>query len=129
MRTVLTMAVKDLRLMSRDWLGLFFIIGFPILMALFFGSMYGSVGGESASLRVAVIDEDQSKVSQQFIDNLKETGNVDVEQLPREECTRSRAARAVGRTDRAAERIRREGGRPLDGEPCDPSRRRSVAQG
>ena len=97
MRTVLTMAVKDLRLMSRDWLGLFFIIGFPILMALFFGSMYGSVGGESASLRVAVVDEDQTKVSQQFIDNLKETGNVDVEQLPRDEAlARVRRGQLVG---------------------------------
>ena len=45
------MAVKDLRLMSRDWLGLFFIFGFPILMAVFFGAMYGRVGGENLSLR------------------------------------------------------------------------------
>ena len=84
MHTVLVMAVKDLRLMSRDWLGLFFIVGFPILMAVFFGSMYGSVGGESASLRVAVVDEDQSDISKQFVDNLKETGNVEIEQLARE---------------------------------------------
>ena len=60
MRTVLAMAMKDLRLMSRDWLGLFFIVGFPILMGIFFGSMYGGVGGSgSASLRVAVVDEDR----------------------------------------------------------------------
>ena len=84
MRTVIAMALKDLRLMSRDWLGLFFIVGFPILMALFFGSMYGSMGGESASLRVAVVDEDQSEISQQFVANLKETGNVEVEPLARD---------------------------------------------
>jgi ABC-2 type transport system permease protein len=91
------MAVKDLRLMSRDWLGLFFIIGFPILMALFFGSMYGSVGGESALLRVAVVDEDQSNVSQQFVDYLMETGNVDVEQLSRKEAVaRVRRGQLVG---------------------------------
>ena len=46
MRTVLTMAAKDLRLMSRDWLGMFFIIGFPILMGIFFGSIMGSMGGD-----------------------------------------------------------------------------------
>jgi ABC-2 type transport system permease protein len=85
MRTIFAMAVKDLRLMSRDWLGLFFIVGFPIMMAVFFGSMYGSIGGESASLRIAVVDEDQSDISQQFVANLKETGNVDVEQLTRDE--------------------------------------------
>ena len=65
MRTILAMAVKDLRLMTRDWLGLFFIVGFPILMGIFFGSMYGGVGGSgSASLRVAVVDEDESQTSQ-----------------------------------------------------------------
>ena len=39
MRTVLTMAMKDLRLISRDWLGMFFIVGFPMLMGIFFGSL------------------------------------------------------------------------------------------
>lgn len=97
MRTVLTMAMKDLRLMSRDWLGLFFIIGFPILMALLFGSMYGSFGSESASLRVAVVDEDDSDVSRQFVANLKDTGNVEVERLSREEALgRVRRGQLVG---------------------------------
>ena len=84
MHTVLVMAVKDLRLMSRDWLGMFFIVGFPILMAVFFGSMYGSFDGKSASLRVAVVDDDQSDISKQFVENLKETGNVEIDQLERE---------------------------------------------
>jgi len=97
MRTVLTMAVKDLRLMSRDWLGLFFIIGFPILIALFFGSMYGSMGGKSASLRVAVVDEDGSDISERFVANLKETGNVELEQLARDEALdRVRRGQLVG---------------------------------
>jgi ABC-2 type transport system permease protein len=97
MRTVLAMAVKDLRLMSRDWLGLFFIVGFPILMALFFGSMYGSMGGESASLRVAVVDEDGSDISKRFIANLKDTGNVEIEQLGHDEAlNRVRRGQLVG---------------------------------
>ena len=68
MRTVLTMAVKDLRLISRDWLGLFFIIGFPVLMGIFFGSMYGSVDTESASLNIAVVDDDRSDMSAKFVE-------------------------------------------------------------
>jgi len=84
MRTILAMAMKDLRLMSRDWLGLFFIVGFPILMGVFFGSMYGGFGSSgSALLRVAVVDEDESATSQQFVANLKETGNIEVESLSR----------------------------------------------
>ena len=59
MKTVLFMALKDLVLVTRDWLGLFFIIGFPILMGVFFGSMYGGSGDRgSAKLDVAIVDED-----------------------------------------------------------------------
>ena len=36
MNQVLVMAIKDLRLLFRDKLGAFFIIGFPILMGIFF---------------------------------------------------------------------------------------------
>ena len=43
MRTVLTMAMKDLRLMSRDWLGMFFIIGFPIVMGSVLWPNHGPV--------------------------------------------------------------------------------------
>lgn len=97
MHTVLTMAAKDLRLMSRDWLGLFFILGFPILIAIFFGAMYGWVGGENLSLRVAVVDEDQTESSSQFVNNLRETGNVEIELLAREEAfDRVRRGQLVG---------------------------------
>jgi ABC-2 type transport system permease protein len=83
MSTVTAIAVKDLRLMSRDWLGMFFILGLPILMAIFFGSMYGSVDSGSAKLRIAIVNEDNSPASRQFVVNLQETGNVDVETLNR----------------------------------------------
>lgn len=85
MRTVLVMAMKDLQLITRDWLGLFFIIGFPILIAVFFGAMYGWVGTGSVKLRAAVVDEDNSDISRKFVANLQNTGNVDVEQLARDE--------------------------------------------
>jgi len=98
MGTVLTMAVKDLRLMSRDWLGMFFIIGFPIAMAIFFGTIMGSMGpGDGAPMSVAVVDEDHSPMSQRFVDNLVASGNVKVEKLDRSEAMdRVRRGRLVG---------------------------------
>jgi ABC-2 type transport system permease protein len=91
------MAVKDLRLISRDWLGMFFILGFPILMGVFFGSMYGSIGAESASLNVAVVDEDNSDISAKFVNSLGETGKVRVERLGRDQAMdRVRRGQLVG---------------------------------
>jgi ABC-2 type transport system permease protein len=83
MRTVFTMATKDLRLISRDWLGMFFIVGFPVLMGLFFGSMFGSIGDNDVKLTVAVVDEDDSAASQQFVKELTESKNIGVEKLDR----------------------------------------------
>jgi ABC-2 type transport system permease protein len=83
MRTVFTMAMKDLRLISRDWLGMFFIVGFPVLMGLFFGSMFGSMGDNDVKLTVAVVDEDDSASSQQFVKELTESKNIGVEKLDR----------------------------------------------
>src|SRR5688572_22669082 len=97
MRTVLTMAVKDMLLISRDWLGLFFILGFPILMGIFFGSMYGSMDAESAALNIAVVDKDRSDMSARFVESLGDTGQVRIQQLGRAEAMdRVRRGQLVG---------------------------------
>ncbi|HJQ80084.1 MAG TPA: ABC transporter permease [Lacipirellulaceae bacterium] len=83
MPTILTMAAKDLRLMSRDLLGLFFIVGFPIVMGIFFGVVMGSFDTKSVSLGVAVVDEDDSKMSRKFVEAVESTGNVRSEKLAR----------------------------------------------
>ncbi len=89
MRTAFVMAIKDLRLITRDWLGLFFIIGFPILMGVFFGSMYGGVDGDDQSreLEIAVVDQDDSETSRRFIEKLDYTPNVAVKKLKRQAAT------------------------------------------
>ena len=86
MRSVLIMATKDLVLVTRDLLGLFFIIGFPIFMGIFFGSMYSGVGEKegTSKIDVAVVDEDQSAESGMFIKALEDSGAVDVEKAERE---------------------------------------------
>jgi ABC-2 type transport system permease protein len=97
MRTVFTMAMKDLRLISRDWLGMFFIVGFPVMIGLFFGAMFGSVGEKDVALTVAVVDEDESTASRQFVKELNSSGNINVEKLDRESAMDSvRRGRLVG---------------------------------
>jgi ABC-2 type transport system permease protein len=89
MRTTLAMAVKDLVLITRDWMGLFFIIGFPILMGIFFGSMYGGVDEEHerADVQIAIVDDDRSDASMRFVKSLDDTPNITIENLPREQAT------------------------------------------
>ena len=71
MAAVFQMALKDLRILFRDKLGAFFIVGFPILMGVFFGLISGSFSsGGSAAMEVICIDQDQSKISQKFVDSL-----------------------------------------------------------
>jgi ABC-2 type transport system permease protein len=97
MRTIFNMAMKDLRLMSRDWLGLFFIVGFPIVMGVFFGIVMGSFDTKSVSLGVAVVDEDDSKMSRKFVEALASTGNVRTEKLSRDAAVdRVRRGQLVG---------------------------------
>lgn len=73
MRTILTLALKDLRVMTRDWFGMFWIVVFPLIYALFFGAIFGGAsGGEGRSLKVAFIDEEDSAGSRAFGERLQE---------------------------------------------------------
>ena len=98
MRNVLIMALKDLVLTTRDWLGLFFIVGFPILMGVFFGSMYGGIGDQrSTKLDVAVVDEDGSPMSAKFAESIGNGGSINVQKLGRADAlNRVRLGQLVG---------------------------------
>lgn len=86
MYPIITLALKDLRLLTRDWFGLFWIVAFPVLYALFFGSIMGGGGERTHALPVAVIDEDQSDGSRAFAERLREKKDVlRVQTLPRDE--------------------------------------------
>ncbi len=59
MSVVLALAGKELLLLVRDRWALFWILAFPLMFALFFGSIFGGGGGgESAALSLAIVDED-----------------------------------------------------------------------
>ena len=98
MRNVLVMALKDLVLITRDWLGLFFIVVFPVLMGVFFGSMYGGAGNQgSTKLDVAVADEDGTPTSAKFADLIGSSASINVQKLGRAEAlNRVRLGQLVG---------------------------------
>jgi ABC-2 type transport system permease protein len=61
MRRILTLALKDLLLLWRDKFGLFWVIMFPLLMALFFGSIFSGEGSTPGSLRVAFVSDNTAE--------------------------------------------------------------------
>lgn len=68
---MLAMAAKDLKLLYRDKASLFFAFVFPILYALFFGSLFQGVGREiGGRMDVLLVDEDQSPASQSLVARL-----------------------------------------------------------
>ena len=66
MKILLTAAFKDLKLLARDRMGFFFVIGFPLLMALFFGSIFSGDGGAAGSMDIALSDQDRTPGSAAF---------------------------------------------------------------
>jgi ABC-2 type transport system permease protein len=77
MSILFAMAKKDLKLLFRDKLTLFFTFGFPLLFAAFFGSIFSS-GNEGSSLSVAVTDLDLSPESAQFVQHMEQGDELDV---------------------------------------------------
>ena len=72
MREIWALATKDLRLLVRDKGGLFFTFFFPILYAVFFGTIFASMsGGGGSGTRLIVVDEDRSDGSRSFFESLE----------------------------------------------------------
>ncbi len=85
-RAVLAIAAKDLRLLSRSRSTLFFALGWPVLMALFFGYVFGG-GGEKGRIPVAVVDEDRTPESARLVARLTGTAGLEISPATREEAT------------------------------------------
>ncbi|MCF6264434.1 MAG: ABC transporter permease [Xanthomonadales bacterium] len=74
---LLAVTQKDLKLLYRDKGGFFFTFIFPIIMAVFFGSMMSGSGGMKG-ISLQVVDADQSVISQAFIDKLDAAAELKV---------------------------------------------------
>lgn len=73
MREVLFMALKDLRILSRDKFAVFWILGFPLIYALFFGSIFGRDSGGASAMSVAIVDDAKNDASRALIARLAES--------------------------------------------------------
>ena len=79
MNEILTLAGKDLRLLVRNPASLFWILAFPLLLALFFGFTFGGRGGQGAgALSLTVVDEDDSPQSRALVGRLEKSQALDV---------------------------------------------------
>jgi ABC-2 type transport system permease protein len=78
------MVIKDLKLLFRDKVTLFFTFGFPLLFAAFFGSIFSS-DSSGAGLAVAVADLDQTATSQQFVKDMDALDELAVELVAEEQ--------------------------------------------
>ncbi|MFQ5607414.1 MAG: ABC transporter permease [Candidatus Zixiibacteriota bacterium] len=58
MRAIWHIALKDLRLLVRDHAGFFWLLAFPLIMALFFGFVFGGFGsgGGKGKMKVVFVD-------------------------------------------------------------------------
>lgn len=73
-RVVLVLAAKDVRLLSRDRVALFFTLVFPLLFGILFGAVFsGSAAGDGPrALDVAIVDLDGSNDSRGIVARLSE---------------------------------------------------------
>lgn len=70
MGEVLAMARKDVLLLLRDRGGMFFAVVFPLVMAVFFGTVFSGAGRGGAGIAVALVDRDSTAESAAFLDSL-----------------------------------------------------------
>ncbi|MGC4000819.1 MAG: ABC transporter permease [Anaeromyxobacter sp.] len=83
-RAVWALARKDLRLLSRNRGALFFALGWPVLVALFFGMLFGGPG-EKGHIPVVVVDEDGSPGAARLVERLRASADLELSAAPRAE--------------------------------------------
>jgi ABC-2 type transport system permease protein len=79
MAAILTLAVKDLRLLLRDRVGFFFTFFFPLLYSIFFGVLFAGTSKGPSAIPVAVVNEDRTPASEEFIASLRRTSSLSVD--------------------------------------------------
>jgi len=85
MSTLWTLAKKDLLLLTRDKLALFWMLLFPFVFAVFFGAIFGGQGdGSSNRIKVAVVQEGLDAGKEAFLARLDDRP-VELVRVPRTE--------------------------------------------
>ena len=85
MKKLLFLALKDLRVLLSDKGNIFWVFGFPVLFALFFGAIYSGAGKGPSGMKIDVVDEDNSEYSGSYISKLESDEALTVVHLNRDE--------------------------------------------
>ena len=85
MTKVLALAAKDLRILLRDRTGFFFALMWPLIIAIFFGTIFGGGGDGGSAIPVVLVDEDSTEVSREFIATLAASQELEVVKATRGE--------------------------------------------
>jgi len=84
--TMFQICQKDILLLVKDKSALFFTIGFPLIMAIFFGTVFSS-GGSKAGISMAIADQDNSEQSLAFVETLSTSDALRVSLMSEEIAT------------------------------------------
>jgi ABC-2 type transport system permease protein len=83
MSGILTLALKDLRLLLRDRSSLFWVLVWPLANGLIFGSIMGGMGPKPRTgMPIAVVDQDSTAASRSFVERLEKSAALKVVRLP-----------------------------------------------
>jgi ABC-2 type transport system permease protein len=85
MNKVLSLAIKDLRVLISDRGNIFWVFGFPVIFALFFGAIYSGAGNGPSGMDIAVVNEDNSDFSNSYISKLESDEALKIVKLSRDE--------------------------------------------
>ena len=85
MNKILSLAIKDLRVLISDRGNVFWVFGFPVIFALFFGAIYSGAGEGPSGMEIAVVDEDNSDFSNSYISKLQSDEALKIINLSRDE--------------------------------------------
>jgi ABC-2 type transport system permease protein len=79
---IIAIAIKDLRHLLRDKTAAFFVLVFPLFVALLFGMMFGgSGGGGGDALVIGVFNEDTGPASAKFVKSLDDDDAIKVVEM------------------------------------------------
>lgn len=88
MNRILALAGKDLTLLWRDKSAMFWVLVFPLLIAVLFGSIFGGSGG-SSKLHLGIADNDNSEISRKLVSQLQHSPAVIVQTVKADEASAS----------------------------------------
>ena len=95
MKAIVALALKDIKLIMRDPFGLFWLLAFPLIMALFFGSIFSTGSSSRAAMKVIAVDNDRTDFSKSFLAKLGKSDAINLVESNKD------SARTLVRTGKA----------------------------